>query len=403
MIYKLIYNTFDYFYFKIKMNDSQINIENQQQQIETQTKNINSKLFNFEEFQTIIFDLGSYNYRIGYSGNDRPNYIFSPIKFNNINNNNIQMKEQEDYEFLTSQKGDGFFLDIKKFEDFFDDFISDKELINEMNQGSLLFTEPVIHNKEQRMKLTEFLFEKFEIGGLFFCNSSVLSSFSYGKCCCLIFDSGHSQSNIVPVNDGMIIKNALNYFEINGKYIDELIINELINKQINNFNNYNILQNIQILYNLKDSILTSNINNKNIYTLPDNQNIIIEDSYLSIIRNNIKTKLFNDELNLKTLILKSVSSVLLDIKKELIGNIFICGGNSLIFNNYFNDIKESIGKELINGSLVKLTTHPSKIERSLSSFLGASIISSLNIYKETIVKKEEYEEHGAIIVEKKCA
>ena len=261
MIYKLIYNTFDYFYFKkIKMNDSQINIENQQQQIETQTKNINSKLFNFEEFQTIIFDLGSYNYRIGYSGNDRPNYIFSPIKFNNINNNNIQMKEQEDYEFLTSQKGDGFFLDIKKFEDFFDDFISDKELINEMNQGSLLFTEPVIHNKEQRMKLTEFLFEKFEIGGLFFCNSSVLSSFSYGKCCCLIFDSGHSQSNIVPVNDGMIIKNALNYFEINGKYIDELIINELINKQINNFNNYNILQNIQILYNLKDSILTSNIN-----------------------------------------------------------------------------------------------------------------------------------------------
>ena len=272
-----------------------------------------------------------------------------------------------------------------------------------MNQGSLLFTEPVIHNKDQRMKLTEFLFEKYEIGGLFFCNSSVLSYFSYGKCCCLIFDSGHSQSNIVPVNDGMIIKNALNYFEINGKYIDELITNELINKQINNFNNYNILQNIQILYNLKDIILTSNNNNKNIYTLPDNQNIILEDNYLSKIRNNIKEKLLNDELNLKTLILKSISSVLLDIKKELISNIFICGGNSLIFNNYFNDIKESIGKELISGSLVKLTTHPSKIERSLSSFLGASIISSLNIYKEKIVKKEEYEEHGSIIIEKKCA
>ena len=208
------------------MIESQIDMENQLQQIETQNKNINTKLFNFEEFQTIIFDLGSYNYRIGYSGNDRPNYIFSPIKFNN-SNNNLQMNEQEDYEYLTSQNGDGFFIDIKKFEDFFDDFISDKELINEMNQGSLLFTEPVIHNKDQRMRLTEFLFEKYEIGGLFFCNSSVLSSFSYGKCCCLIFDSGHSQSNIVPVNDGMIIKNALNYFEINGKYIDELITNEI--------------------------------------------------------------------------------------------------------------------------------------------------------------------------------
>ena len=79
--------------------------------------------------------------------------------------------------------------------------------------------------------------------------------------------------------------------------------NSLINKQINNFNNYNILQNIQILYNLKDIILTSNNNNKNIYTLPDNQNIILEDNYLSKIRNNIKTKLLNDELNIKTLIL----------------------------------------------------------------------------------------------------
>ena len=378
------------------MADSQSNIESQQQEI--QSKNINVKSFNMDEFQTTIFDLGSYNYRIGYSGNDRPNYIFPPIKFINHSEN----QEKEEYEFLTSQKGDGFFIDIKKFEDFFDDFISDKELKNEMNKGSLLFSEPVIHNKEQRIKLTEFLFEKYELGGLFFCNSSVLSSFSYGKCSCLIFDSGHTQSNIVPVNDGMIIKNALNYFNLNGKTMDELIINEIIKKQIDNFNNYNILQNIQILSDLKDIIFGFS-NNQNNLSLPDNKNIIIDDNYLSIIKNNIENKLFKDELNLKTLILKSISSVLLDIKKDLINNIFICGGNSLIFNNYFNDIKEALSKELVSSAIVRLTTHPSKIERSLASFLGASIISSLNIYKETIIKKEEYEEHGAIIAEKKCA
>jgi len=379
------------------MQESQTNIEVQQQ--ETPSKNINIKT-NFEELQTTIFDLGSYNYRIGYSGNDRPNYIFPPIKFINSNS---ELHKQEEYEYLTSQEGDGFFLDIKKFQDFFDDFISDKELTNEMKQGSILFTEPVIHNKEQRMKLTEFLFEKYEISGLFFCNSSVLSSFSYGKCSCLIFDSGHSQSNIVPVHDGMIIKNALNYFTLNGKYINELFINELIKKQIDNFNNYNILQNLQILSDLKDLIFTSD-SNKNIYTLPDNKNITIQDDFLSLIKKNIESKLFSDnELNLKSLIIKSVSSVLLDIKKDLISNIFVCGGNSLIFNNYFNDIKEALSKELVSGAIVRLTTHPSKIERSLASFLGASIISSLNIYKETIVKKEEYEEHGSIIIEKKCA
>lgn len=389
------------------INTSNMDIENPQQ--ESQSKLINLKLINSEELQTTIFDLGSYNYRIGYSGNDRPSFIFPPIKFT----------EKDDFEYLTSQDGDGFFKDMQKFEDFFDDFINDNELNNNINQSSLLFSEPIVHNKEQRMKLTEFLFEKYEIGGLFFCNNSVLSSFSYGKTSCLVFDSGHSQSNVVPVHDGMIIKNSINYFKCTGKNMDEIIITELIKKQSNGWDGFNILQKVQILSDIKDKIFTpdkneninienndnkdnNNENYKN-YILPDNQKVSLNDEFITYINNEIQNKLLNDESNLKSLILKSISSVSLDIKKELINNIFICGGNSLIFNNYFDELKNSMAKQLVSGTVIKLTTHPSKIERSLSSFLGASIISSLNIYKETIIRKEEYEEHGAIIVEKKCA
>ena len=374
------------------INTSNMEIENQQQESNTKLLTVKS-MNNIEEIQTIIFDLGSYNYRIGYSGNDRPSFIFPPIKFN----------EKDDYEFLTSQKGDGFFNDIKKFEDFFDDFISDKELNTSLNQGSILFSEPIIHNKEQRKSLTEFLFEKYEIGGLFFCNNSVLSSFSYGKSSCLVFDSGHSQSNVVPVHDGMIIKNAFNNFNLCGKNIEDIIINEFIKKKNIRWDDWNILQKIQIISDIKDIIFTPDDDTNKNYILPDKKNIEINEEFISYMKKEIENKLFNEETNLKSIILKSISSVLIDIKKELINNIFICGGNSLIFNNYLNNLKDSLVKQLVSGTLVKLTTHPSKIERSLASFLGASIISSLNIYKETIVKKEEYEEHGANIIEKKCA
>ena len=373
---------------------SNMEIENIQQESQSKLLTVKS-INNIEDLQTIIFDLGAYDYRIGYSGNDRPSFIFPPIKFN----------EKEDYEYLTSQKGDGFFNDIKKFEDFFDDFISDKDLNNSLNQGSILFTEPIIHNKDQRMNLTKYLFEKYEIGGLFFCNNSVLSSFSYGKSSCVVFDSGHSQSNVVPVHDGMIIKNGINFFNLNGKNIEDLIITDLIKKQYNEWEVFNILQKIQIVSEIKDIIFTPEENKENKkYILPDKKEIEIKEEFVKDMNIKIKNKLIgNEETNLKSIILKSISSVLLDIKKELINNIFICGGNSLIFNNYFNDLKDSMSKQLISGTNVKLTTHPSKIERSLASFLGASIISSLNIYKETIVKKEEYEEHGAIVIEKKCA
>ena len=376
------------------INTSNMEIENMQQESQSKLLTVKS-INNTDDLQTIIFDLGSYDYRIGYSGNDRPSFIFPPIKFN----------EKEEYEYLTSQKGDCFFTDIKKFEDFFDDFITDKDLTNSLNQGSILFTEPIIHNKDQRIDLTKFLFEKYEIGGLFFLNNSVLSSFSYGKSSCVVFDSGHSQSNVVPVHDGMIIKNAINFFNLNGKNIEEIIINDLIKKQYNEWDGFNILQKIQILSEIKDMLFTPDENKENKrYVLPDKKIIEINDEFVSNMKLGIKNKLIgNDEHNLKSIIFKSISSVLLDIKKELINNIFICGGNSLIFNNYFNDLKDSMARQLVAGTVVKLTTHPSKIERSLASFLGASIISSLNIYKETIVKKEEYEEHGAIVIEKKCA
>ena len=376
------------------INTSNMEIENMQQESQSKLLTVKS-INNTDDLQTIIFDLGSYDYRIGYSGNDRPSFIFPPIKFN----------EKEEYEYLTSQKGDCFFTDIKKFEDFFDDFITDKDLTNSLNQGSILFTEPIIHNKDQRMDLTKFLFEKYEIGGLFFLNNSVLSSFSYGKSSCVVFDSGHSQSNVLPVHDGMIIKNAINFFNLNGKNIEEIIINDLIKKQCNEWEGFNILQKIQILSEIKDMLFTPDENKENKrYVLPDKKIIEINDEFVSNMKLGIKNKLIgNDEHNLKSIIFKSISSVLLDIKKELINNIFICGGNSLIFNNYFNDLKDSMARQLVAGTVVKLTTHPSKIERSLASFLGASIISSLNIYKETIVKKEEYEEHGAIVIEKKCA
>ena len=376
------------------INTSNMEIENMQQESQSKLLTVKS-ISDTDDLETIIFDLGSYDYRIGYSGNDRPSFIFPPIKFN----------EKEEYEYLTSQKGDCFFTDIKKFEDFFDDFISDKDLTNSLNQGSILFTEPIIHNKDQRMDLTKFLFEKYEIGGLFFLNNSVLSSFSYGKSSCVVFDSGHSQSNVVPVHDGMIIKNAINFFNLNGKNIEEIIINDLIKKQCNEWEGFNILQKIQILSEIKDMLFTPDENKENKrYVLPDKKIIEINDEFVSNMKLGIKNKLIgNDEHNLKSIIFKSISSVLLDIKKELINNIFICGGNSLIFNNYFNDLKDSMARQLVAGTVVKLTTHPSKIERSLASFLGASIISSLNIYKETIVKKEEYEEHGAIVIEKKCA
>ena len=54
-----------------------------------------------------------------------------------------------------------------------------------------MFTEPAIHNKDLRMKLTEHMFEKYKIPALFLVKDPVLTAFSCGKSSALILDSGH--------------------------------------------------------------------------------------------------------------------------------------------------------------------------------------------------------------------
>ena len=59
------------------INTSNMEIENMQQESQSKLLTVKS-INNIDDLQTIIFDLGSYNYRIGYSGNDRPSFIFPP-------------------------------------------------------------------------------------------------------------------------------------------------------------------------------------------------------------------------------------------------------------------------------------------------------------------------------------
>jgi actin-related protein len=78
----------------------------------------------------------------------------------------------------------------------------------EPTEHPLLFSEPSLHNKESRVKLTELMFEKYSIPAMFICKSAVLSSFSCGRSTSLVFDSGHFNTYAVPVHDGYALQKS---------------------------------------------------------------------------------------------------------------------------------------------------------------------------------------------------
>ena len=82
----------------------------------------------------------------------------------------------------------------------------------------ILFTEPAIHRKENRMKLTEHLFEKYKVPALFLVKDPVLASFACGRSSALVLDSGHHASIATPVNDGYALLKCSKRFIINNLF-----------------------------------------------------------------------------------------------------------------------------------------------------------------------------------------
>ena len=93
------------------------------------------------------------------------------------------------------------------------------QLIINPKDTPLIFTEPAIHNKDLRMKLTEFMFEKFQVPSIFICKAPVLAAFSCGRSTAVILDSGYKQTVATPVHDGFALQKCIIKHDIGGAYL----------------------------------------------------------------------------------------------------------------------------------------------------------------------------------------
>lgn len=89
-------------------------------------------------------------------------------------------------------------------------------------------------------------------------------------------------------------------------------------------------------------------------------------------------------------------------RKDLIPNIQLIGGGSS-----FATTPDRLQRELQEadflgmGSKMKVFTTNERNEKSISSWLGATIMGSMKMFDKFIISKKEYDEHGAAHVEKR--
>ena len=103
-------------------------------------------------------------------------------------------------------------------------------------------------------------------------------------------------------------------------------------------------------------------------------------------------------MSIQDLAWTSVSKSDVDVRKDLLKNIILSGGSTM-YEGLPDRLKLEITNKAPAGAEIRIIAGA---DRKYSVWKGASTLASLSTFAASWISKEEYEEHGAEIVHRKC-
>jgi actin-like protein 6A len=275
----------------------------------------------------------------------------------------------------------------------------------------------------------------------------MVSAFCNGRPTSLVIDIGARETRIIPVVDGYTLKNAVVVTKRGGNWIDKNIFSHLesnnniplklwfdkSNQAFNSSSSFRNMHTMDIIQDIKkwmcfvpkDTLTPELLDSLKMppYELPDGSKISpcieicslpghlfsSDREHLKIL-NNFNASLpahlqpidiEHDESSLQELIQIAISKCDVDVRKDLLSNISLCGGGA-----GFDGLIPRLTHELssIIPSNYKIKVLPLlPIERRFSAWIGGSILAICGTFQQLWISSKEYEEYGSnILLKSKC-
>lgn len=379
------------------------------------------------QHKTIVIDSGSYTCKSGFSGEENPKSIIptlvgSPKNSSHKNDSedekNIyignELKAEKDGTLTTVRAiRNGVICNWEKMELIWN-YIFSHELKVDPSEYSVLMMESPKTIKINREKMTEVMFETFNVPSFFVGNSCFLGSYVAERNTSVVLECGHEVTSICPQYGGYIIPEGINRENFGG--IDLAMYLQALFKEHEKKRYHGISH--ETLFDIKEKtcyialdyeselkkILSStkfNSSSKyNIkYSLPDQKEINICEE-----RIRCPELLFKPYLNglnfggIDKMIYDCIMKCPITSRSELANNIFIIGGTSM-----FNGLKERLENDLTKLFPYNIKANVYHIpEYKYAAWIGGSILSDLPNYKDIVISRKDYDDEGANIVFRKC-